>query len=152
ARVAVIFNPDTSPQSKLFVPVVKASASSFAVEVIVIPIHAIADFEPTIASFSRHPNSGLIFPSDQSTSSHTDPFEYGLSAKWLELLKEVAPSVTRAAVLRDPALAAGPAQFAAIQSIAPSLGVEVSPVNVREVAEIERAVATFARSANSGLI
>jgi putative ABC transport system substrate-binding protein len=72
ARVAVIFNPDTSPQSKLFVPVVKASASSFAVEVIVIPIHAIADFEPTIASFSRHPNSGLIFPSDQSTSSHTD--------------------------------------------------------------------------------
>jgi putative ABC transport system substrate-binding protein len=79
-------------------------------------------------------------------------FEYGLSAKWLELLKEIAPSLTRAGVLRDPTLAAGPAQFAAIQSMAPSLGVEVSPINVREVAEIERAVATFARSANSGLI
>jgi putative ABC transport system substrate-binding protein len=77
-------------------------------------------------------------------------FEYGLSAKWLELLKEVAPSVTRAGVLRDPALASGPAQFAAIQSMAPSLGVEVSPVNVRELAEIERAIAAFAR--NSGLI
>jgi ABC-type uncharacterized transport system substrate-binding protein len=77
-------------------------------------------------------------------------FEYGLSAKWLELLKEVAPSVTRAGVLRDSALASGPAQFAAIQSMAPSLGVEVSPVNVRELAEIERAIAAFAR--NSGLI
>jgi len=79
-------------------------------------------------------------------------FEYGLSAKWLELLKEIAPSLNRAGVLRDPALASGPAQFAAIQSMAPSLGVEVSPINVREVAEIERAVATFAHSANSGLI
>jgi ABC-type uncharacterized transport system substrate-binding protein len=77
-------------------------------------------------------------------------FEYGLSAKWLEMLKEVAPSVTRAGVLRDSALASGPAQFAAIQSMAPSLGVEVSPVNVRELAEIERAIAAFAR--NSGLI
>jgi putative tryptophan/tyrosine transport system substrate-binding protein len=74
-------------------------------------------------------------------------FEYGLSAKWLELLKQIAPSVTRAGVLRDPALASGPAQFAAIQSMAPSLGVEVSPVN-----EIERAIAALARSANSGLI
>jgi putative ABC transport system substrate-binding protein len=57
-------------------------------------------------------------------------FEYGLSAKWLELLKEVAPRVTRAGVIRDPALASGPAQFAAIQSTAPSLGMEMSPVNV----------------------
>src|SRR5262245_25789700 len=79
-------------------------------------------------------------------------FEYGLSAKWLELLKEVAPRLTRAGVLRDPALASGPAQFAAIQSMAPSLGVEVSPVNVREVSEIERAVAAFARSAHGGLV
>jgi putative ABC transport system substrate-binding protein len=77
-------------------------------------------------------------------------FEYGISVKWPELLKEIAPSVTRAGVLRDPALASGPAQFAAIQSMAPSLGVEVSPVNVRELAEIERAIAAFAR--NSGLI
>ena len=79
-------------------------------------------------------------------------FEYGLSAKWLELLKEIAPSVRRAGVLRDPGLASGPAQFAAIQSVAPSLGVELSPVNVRDVAEIERAIAAFARAANGGLI
>jgi putative ABC transport system substrate-binding protein len=79
-------------------------------------------------------------------------FEYGLSAKWLELLKEIAPRVTRAGVLRDPALASGPGQFAAIQSTAPSLGVEVSPINVRDVAEVERAVAAFARAANGGLI
>ena len=63
-------------------------------------------------------------------------FEYGLSVKWLELLKEVAPSVTRVAVLRDPALTAGTAQFAAIQAVAPSLGVEVSPIDVRNAAEI----------------
>jgi putative ABC transport system substrate-binding protein len=79
-------------------------------------------------------------------------FEYGLSAKWLELLKEIAPNVKRGAVIRDPALASGPGQFAAIQSTAPSLGVEVSPVNVRDAPEIERAVASFARSANGGLI
>jgi ABC-type uncharacterized transport system substrate-binding protein len=79
-------------------------------------------------------------------------FEYGLSAKWLELLKQIAPRVERAAVFRDPALASGPGQFAAIQSMAPSLGVEVSPVNVRDAAEIERAIAAFARAANGGLV
>ena len=79
-------------------------------------------------------------------------FEYGMSGKWLELLKEIAPGVTRAAVLRDPAITAGIGQFAAIQSVAPSLGVEVSPVNVRDAGEIERAVAAFARSPNGGLI
>ncbi len=79
-------------------------------------------------------------------------FEYGMSAKWLELLKEIAPGVTRAAVLRDPAITAGIGQFGAIQSVAPSLGVEVSPVNVRDAGEIERAVAAFARSSNGGLI
>jgi putative ABC transport system substrate-binding protein len=79
-------------------------------------------------------------------------FEYGLSAKWLELLKEIAPRVTRAGVIRDPALASGPAQFAAIQSMAPSLAVEVSPVNMRDVAELERAIAAFARPGNGGLI
>jgi putative ABC transport system substrate-binding protein len=79
-------------------------------------------------------------------------FEFAIGAKWLELLNEVAPSVTRAGVLRDPALASGPAQFAAIQSMAPSLGVEVSPVNVRNAPEIERTVAAFARSTHGGLI
>ena len=79
-------------------------------------------------------------------------FEYSLSGKWLELLKEIAPGVTRAAVLRDPAIPAGIGQFGAIQAVAPSLGVEVSPVNVRDAGEIERAVAAFARSSNGGLI
>ena len=79
-------------------------------------------------------------------------FEYGLSGKWLELLKQIAPGVTRAAVIRDPAITAGIGQFAAIQSVAPSLGVEVSPVNVRDAGEIERAVTAFARSSNGGLI
>jgi putative ABC transport system substrate-binding protein len=79
-------------------------------------------------------------------------FEYSLSGKWLELLKEIAPGVTRAAVLRDPAFAAGIGQFAVIQAVAPSVGVEVSPVDVRDADEIERAVAAFARSANGGLI
>jgi ABC-type uncharacterized transport system substrate-binding protein len=79
-------------------------------------------------------------------------FEYGLSAKWLELLKEIAPRVTRAAVLRDPALTAGIGQFAVIQSVAPSVGVDVSAINLREAAEIERAVSAFARRSNGGLI
>jgi putative ABC transport system substrate-binding protein len=78
--------------------------------------------------------------------------EFGISGKWLELLKQVAPGVTRAAIIRDPAIAAGMGQFGAIQAVAPSLGVDVSPVNVRDADEIERAVAAFARSANSGLI
>jgi ABC-type uncharacterized transport system substrate-binding protein len=79
-------------------------------------------------------------------------FEYSLSGKWLELLKEIAPGVTRAAILRDAALTSGIGQFAVIQSVAPALGVEVSPVNVRDAPEIERAVAAFARSPNRGLV
>ena len=79
-------------------------------------------------------------------------FEYSLSGKWLELLKQIAPGVTRAAVLRDPAITSGIGQFAVIQSVAPSVGVEVSPVNVRDAGEIERAVTAFARSPNGGLI
>ena len=75
-----------------------------------------------------------------------------MGGKWLELLKQIAPGVTRAAVLRDPANPSGTGQFAAIQAVAPSLGVEVSPINVRDAGEIERAVATFARSPNGGLI
>ena len=79
-------------------------------------------------------------------------FEYGMGAKWLELLKEIAPGVTRAAVLRDPTITPGIGQFAVIQSVAPSLGLEVSPVNIRDAGEIERDVAAFARVPNSGLI
>jgi putative tryptophan/tyrosine transport system substrate-binding protein len=79
-------------------------------------------------------------------------FEFGLSGKWVELLKEVAPSVTRVAVLRDSAISAGIGQFGAIQTVASTLGIDVSPVNVRDAGEIERAVVAFARSANGGLI
>ena len=79
-------------------------------------------------------------------------FEYGMSGKWLELLKQITPSLTRLAVLRDPELASGTGQFGAIQAVAPLLGVEVTPVNVRDAGEIERAVAAFARSPNGGLI
>jgi putative ABC transport system substrate-binding protein len=79
-------------------------------------------------------------------------FEYSLSGKWLELLKEIAPGVTRALVLRDPDITAGIGQFAVIQSVASSIGVDVSPVNLRDAGEIERAVTAFARSANGGLV
>jgi putative ABC transport system substrate-binding protein len=79
-------------------------------------------------------------------------FEYNLSTKWVELLKQIAPLVTRTAVLWDPAIPAGIGQFAVIQSVVPSLGVEVSPINVRDADEIKQAVAAFARSGNGGLI
>ena len=78
--------------------------------------------------------------------------EYGLSGKWLELLKEIAPRVTRVGVFRNPAISAGIGQFAAIQSMAPSLGVDLTPLDVRDAAEIERAVSAFARAPNGGLI
>jgi putative ABC transport system substrate-binding protein len=79
-------------------------------------------------------------------------FEYSLSGKWLELLKEIVPSVKRAAVLRDASTPAGIGQFSAIQGAAQSLGVEVSPVSIRDAGEIERAVAAFAHTANAGLV
>jgi putative ABC transport system substrate-binding protein len=79
-------------------------------------------------------------------------FEYGIGSKWLELLKEIAPRVTRAAILRDPAVAAGPAEFAAIQAVAPSLGVELRPPDVRDAGEIKRTITAFAQGANGGLI
>src|SRR6266540_7442944 len=79
-------------------------------------------------------------------------FEYSIAGKWLELLKEIAPRVTRAAVIRDPAITAGIGQWGAIQTAAPSVGVEVSPINMRDAGEIERAVTAFARASNGGLI
>jgi putative ABC transport system substrate-binding protein len=78
------------------------------------------------------------------------PFEYGISGKWLELLKEIAPRVTRVAVLRD--LTIGLGQLGAIQSVAPSLGVELTPIGVDDAGQIERTVAAFARFPNGGLI
>jgi putative ABC transport system substrate-binding protein len=79
-------------------------------------------------------------------------YEYGLSGKWVELLKEIAPGVRRVGVLRDATLTSGTGQFGAIQAVAPSVGVEVNPVNVGDAREIERAVMAFASSADSGLI
>jgi putative tryptophan/tyrosine transport system substrate-binding protein len=94
---------------------------------------------------------GLSRPGGNATGFMT--FDYNLCGKWLELLKEIAPSVTRAAVLRDPAVPAGIGQFAVIQSVAPSVGVDVIPINLGDdPAEIEREVAAFAQSANGGLI
>jgi putative ABC transport system substrate-binding protein len=79
-------------------------------------------------------------------------FEYSLAGKWLELLKEIAPKIRRVAVLRDPTITAGTGQFAVIQSVAPSVGMDLRPIDVRDPADIERAVVAFARSANGGMI
>jgi len=79
-------------------------------------------------------------------------FEYAMGGKWLELLKEIAPHVTRAAVVRDSTIVAGPAEFGAIQAVAPSLGVELRPVDIRDASEMERAITRFAGSPNGGLI
>jgi putative tryptophan/tyrosine transport system substrate-binding protein len=79
-------------------------------------------------------------------------FEYNLCGKWLELFKEIAPSVTHVAVLRDPGFAHGIGQFAVIQAAAPSVGIEVSPIDLQEPNQIERAIAGFAQSPNGGLI
>ena len=95
-----------------------------------------------VASFARPGGNATGFT----------PFEFGVGAKWLELLKEIMPSMTRAAVIRDPAIASGLGQFAAIQAVAPSLGVNVTPVNARDPKEIERDITAFARAANGGLI
>ena len=94
--------------------------------------------------------ASLARPGGNATGFIT--FEYGVAGKYIELLKEIAPHITRAAVLRDPTIASGIGQMAAIQAVAPSLGVELSPVGVRDAGEIESAVAAFAREPNSGLI
>jgi ABC-type uncharacterized transport system substrate-binding protein len=94
--------------------------------------------------------ASLARPGGNATGFTTH--EYGTSGKWLELLKQIAPRVTRAAVLRDPAIASGSGQFGAIQAVGPFLGVDVSPIDVRDAGEIERAITEFARFSNGGLI
>jgi putative ABC transport system substrate-binding protein len=111
-----------------------------------VPIVFVVVIDPVGAGFV----ASLARPGGNATGFTT--FEYGLSGKWLELLKQIAPGVTRAAVLRDPAVASGIGQFGAVQAVAPSLGVELSPVDVRDAPEIERAVTSFARFGNGGLI
>ena len=94
--------------------------------------------------------ASLVRPGGNATGFTS--YEYSLSGKWLELLKEIAPGTTRAAVLRDPTIPQGVGHFGAIQAVAPSFGVEVSPIDVGDAPEIERGVTAFARSANGGLI
>jgi putative ABC transport system substrate-binding protein len=111
-----------------------------------VPIVFAAVIDPVGAGFV----TSLAKPGGNATGFTI--FEYGMSGKWLELLKEIAPRLTRAAVLRDPGIASGIGQFGAVQAVAPSLGVDLSPIDVRDAPEIERAVTAFARSGNSGLI
>ena len=111
-----------------------------------VPIVFVTVIDPVGAGFV----ASLARPGGNATGFMN--YEYGMSVKWLELLKEIAPRVTRAAVLRDPAIASGIGQFGAVQAVAPSLGVELSPVDVRDAGEIERAIAAFARESNGGLV
>jgi ABC-type uncharacterized transport system substrate-binding protein len=111
-----------------------------------VPIVFVTVIDPVGAGFV----ASLARPGGNATGFTM--YEYGMTGKSLELLKEIAPGVTRAAVLRDPAIASGIGQFGAVQAVAPSLGVEVSPVDVRDAGEIERAVTAFARASNGGLI
>jgi putative ABC transport system substrate-binding protein len=111
-----------------------------------VPIVFAAVIDPVGAGFV----ASLARPGGNATgfTSH----EFGLSAKWLELLKQIAPNVTRVAVLRDPTSPTGIGQLAALQSVAPSLGVELSPLGVHDADEIERGLAAFAGRSNGGLI
>ena len=111
-----------------------------------VPIVFVITVDPVGAGFV----ASLAKPGGNATGFMA--YEYSMSGKWLELLKEIAPRVTRAAVLRDPALASGIGQFGAVQIVAPSFGVELIPVDVRDAGEIERAVAAFAPRSNGGLI
>jgi len=111
-----------------------------------VPIVFVSVVDPVGAGFVE----SLASPGGNLTGFSV--FEYGLSGKWLELLKEIAPGMTRAAVLRDPSVGSGIGQYAIIQAVAPSFGVELHPIDVRDPREIERAVAAFARVPNGGLI
>jgi putative tryptophan/tyrosine transport system substrate-binding protein len=111
-----------------------------------VPVVFVTVFDPVSAGFV----SNLARPGGNTTGFALP--EYGTSVKWLELLKEIAPGVTRVAVVRDPALVSGTGQLAAIQAVAPSFSVELNPVDARDPTEMERAIAAFARSANGGLI
>jgi putative ABC transport system substrate-binding protein len=111
-----------------------------------VPIVFVVVIDPVGAGFV----TSLARPGGNATGFTI--FEYGLSAKWLELLKEIAPGVSRVAVVRDPGVASGIGQFAVIQGAAPAFGVELRPIDVRDTAEIERAITAFARYSNGGLI
>jgi putative ABC transport system substrate-binding protein len=111
-----------------------------------IPIVFVIVIDPVGAGFI----ASLARPGGNTTGFTL--FEYGVAGKWLELLKEIAPGIIRVAVLRDPAIAAGIGQLGAIQAVAPSLNVDLTPIDVREAAEIERGLTEFARAPNGGLV
>jgi putative ABC transport system substrate-binding protein len=127
-----------APGSATAVPLLQATRT--------VPIVFVHATDPVGAGFVEN----LARPGGNATGFTL--FEYGISGKWLELLKQIAPGVTRVAVIRDAALAAGTGQLGAIQSVAPAFGVELRPVGMSDAGEIERAVAAFARSPNGGLI
>jgi ABC-type uncharacterized transport system substrate-binding protein len=132
-------------------PDVIVSSGSFSTGHLLRATHAV----PVVFAIVPDPvGSGFVDSLSQPGGNATGfmQFEYGLSGKWLELLKEIAPSLTRAIVLWDPAITAGIGQFAIIQSVATSAGVDVRPVNLRDAGEIERAITAFARAPNGGLI
>jgi putative tryptophan/tyrosine transport system substrate-binding protein len=111
-----------------------------------VPIVFVALVDPVGAGFV----ASMARPGRNVTGFTT--IEYSMSGKWLELLKQIAPRVTRVAVMRDPSLTSGTAMLAAIQAVAPPFGVELSPVDVRDAGEIEHTVSAFARGSNDGLI
>src|SRR5262245_58435290 len=111
-----------------------------------VPIVFVSVVDPVGAGFV----DSLARPGGNATGFTS--MEYGMSGKWLQLLKEIAPQVTRVAVLRDTSIAAGIGQLGAIQSLAPLLGVEIRPIGLRDASEIERGISAFARGTNGGLI
>jgi putative ABC transport system substrate-binding protein len=122
---------------------------------VMVPLQQVARTVPIVFAAVADPVGGGFVASLARPGGNATGFtniEYGMSGKWLELLKQIAPSVTRVAVLRDLAVASGIGQFGAIQAVAPALGVEVSPIGVHDADEIERAVTEFARGSNRGLI
>ena len=111
-----------------------------------VPIVFVMTIDPVGSGFV----ASLARPASNATGFTA--WEFSLGGKWLELLKEIAPGVTRVAVIRDPAVPAGSGGFAAIQTVAPSFGVELTPIGVRDAAEIESGIAGFARRSSDGLI
>jgi putative ABC transport system substrate-binding protein len=132
-------------------PDVLVSGGGAATEVLLKVTHTI----PIVFAIVPDPvGSGFVESLSQPGANATGfmMFEYNLCGKWLELLKEIAPSVTHAAVLRDAGTAAAVGQFAVIQSVAPSVGIDVSPIDLRGPAQIDRVIATFAQRPNGGMI
>src|SRR5215218_6528891 len=119
------------------------------------PLQQVTRIVPIVFAAVADPVGGgfvhsLLKPGGNATGFTT--YEYGISGKWLELLKEIAPRVTRVAVVRDPTVASGSGQFGALQAMAPSFGVDLRPVNMRDATEIEQSVTEFAQVPNGGLI